>query len=57
MPSGEGEAGEEMAAEGRRVGSEIKPKLVAHVADSSGAGGSLYLRQDISCLGSWGFNG
>ena len=57
LPSGESEARNDMPTEGCRVRGEIESERVADIRDSGGAGGSLDLRQDISGLGSWGFNG
>jgi len=57
VPSGKGEACSDVPTEGCRVRGEIKPERVAHIRDSGGTGGGLNLRQEISGLGSWGFNG
>ena len=57
MSSGEGEARNDVPTEGCRVRGEVESERVAHIGNGGGTGGSLNLRQDISGLGSWGFNG
>ena len=57
VPSGKGEACNDVPTEGCRVCHEIKPERVAHIRDSGGTGGGLNLRQEIAGFGSWGFNG
>jgi hypothetical protein len=57
MSSHKGESGAKVSAEGRSDRGEVESKFVTNIAHGGGAASSLDLRQDISGLGSWGFNG
>ena len=56
VPSGEGEACDDLPAEGGGVGREIEPERVPHIGNGGSSGGGLDLRQDIAGVCSWGFN-
>ena len=57
VPGGESEAGNDLATEGCRVRGKVESERVAHIRNGGRTSGSLDLRQDVSGLGSWGFNG
>ena len=57
VPGGESEARNDVPTEGCRVRGEIESERIADIGNGSCPSGSLDLRQDISGLGSWGFNG
>ena len=57
VPSRQGEARNDLPAEGCRVRGEVEPQCVADIRDGGGTGGGLDLRQEVAGLGSWSFNG